>query len=187
MGTIPVVPDFEAGTLATSAEMNLLRTAISWVLSGSPECQLTKTATQSIPNSTQTAIQWGTKIIDRDSGWSSGSNTQYTAQTPGIYEVGAFIPWAANTTGTRRLTFQLNTGSGNPAGSGLTTLFGTSSVYTLTSGTIASCVVSEALTPYMYDGDFLQVMAWQDSGGALSTVNTSDFGPPVWAISLASG
>lgn len=186
MGAIPVVPAFPAGTLTASAALDELCTAITWCLSGRPLCQLTKTGTQSIPNSTQTAIQWGTRIVDRDGGWALATQTEYIAQTPGIYKVSAFVPWAADSIGSRRLTFQVNTGSNNPAGSGNTTLFGTSSMVS-SSASLASCTASSALTPYMYDGDFLQVLAWQDSTGALSTINSSDFGPPIWTIGLVSG
>ena len=185
MGTVPVVPVFPAGQLVTSAAMNLLGTAITWVLSGHPVTQLTASSTQSIPNNANTAFTWNSKIIDRDGGWAGGSPSKYTAQTPGIYKVAAFIPFAGNATGSRRLFFQVTTGSNNPAGAGLTTLFGVASVYAVGAG-IASCVSSKSLTPYMYDGDFIQVYAYQSSGGALLTTITSDFGPPVFSIEMES-
>jgi hypothetical protein len=186
MGTVPAVPTFPAGLAAPSAGMNELCTAITWLYTGRPLAQLSATTAESIAASTPTAIAWNTKIEDRDGGWLSGANTNYTAQTQGIYMVAAFIPWAANATGSRRLNFQCTTGSNNPAGSGLFLPFGGASVYTV-SGSVATCVAAKSLTPYMYVGDFLEVIAWQSNTGSVSTSVTSQYGPPIWTIQHVSG
>jgi hypothetical protein len=166
--------------------MTGLCTALTWLYTGRPLCQLSAPSAESIGASTPTAMAWTTKIIDRDGGWLSGANTNYTAQTQGIYVVAAFIPWAANGTGSRRLNFQCTTGSNNPAGSGVVVPFGGESVYTV-SGSVATCVSAESLTPYMYVGDFLEVIVWQSFTGSLSTSVTSQYGPPIWTIQHVSG
>lgn len=185
MGTIPPVPVFPAGRAATGAAMQALATATTYVLSGKPEAQLTQNATQSLTNSTQTAIAWQSKITDRDGGWSSGSNTRYTAQTRGLYQLAACICYAANATGSREAMFRITTGANNPAGAGVTTTFGFTS---LPPSSGVTAVPAASLTPQlMYVADYVEVLGWQNSGGALSTTLTGAQGPSFFTIALASG
>ena len=50
-----------------------------------------------------------------------------------------------------------------------------------------SLVAAKSLTPYMYVGDFLEVIAWQSNTGSVSTSVTSQYGPPIWTIQHVSG
>ena len=174
MGTIPAVPVFPAGLPAQGTAMQSLCTALTWCLSGRPLARLQQAVVQSVANATFTAITWDTKIVDRDSGWAAGANTRYTAQTPGIYLLAANVSWANNSTGNRSMYFQVTTSTNNPAGAGVTIQFG----YCALSASASAGVCSQSLTPYMYDGDFVQVFAAQNSGAALSTsvtTNTAEF------------
>ena len=183
MGTIPTVPTFPAGYVAQGAQLAELCTAISWLMSGKPLTRLTQGTAQSFTSGTAAAVTWDTKIVDRDSGWSSSHTTRYTAQTPGYYQLAAGVSFASNTTGARLAYFQVTTGSNNPAGPGVTTAFCRPSVpgAGLTTG-----VTLESLTPYLYDLDYVEVYAEQNSGGALSTAVTGTT-PSFFTISLASG
>lgn len=172
MGTVPVVPVFQAGTVVAGAtgtnNMQALCTALTWCLTGRPLARLQQAVAQTFTTATYTAVTWDTKIVDRDTGWSSGSNTRYTAQTPGIYLVSANIAWASNSSNLRAQYFQVTTGSNNPYGAAVTIPFGFASLPAAgNSGT-----VSQALTPYLYVNDYLQVFAYQNSGGNLNSFVT---------------
>lgn len=183
MGTIPLVPVLPAGYAAQGAQLQELCTAITWLMTGKPLTQLTQASAQTFTTSTPAFVTWDTKVTDRDSGWSSGSNTRYTAQTPGYYLAAANVCFASNSSGARIANFQVTTGSGNPLGAGVTTLFCRPSV---PGQSTATGVALESLTPYMYAGDYLQVIAEQSSGGNLATVVAG--ATPSWLmIMLASG
>jgi hypothetical protein len=56
------------------------------------------------------------------------------------------------------------------------------------SGSASTGVTSKSLTPYLYDGDYVEVIAFQNSGGALSTQPlAASEGPSYFTISLVSG
>jgi hypothetical protein len=188
MGTIPVVPVFPAGLAAASAVLNELGTAITWCMSGMPLCQLQQLTAQSVPNSANTAVTWDTMIVNRDGMWATGANTRATAQTPGVYLAAASIVYAGtSTSGARSCYFRVTTGSNNPAGSGVQAYFGNATINNQ-SGSASTGVTSKSLTPYLYDGDYVEVIAFQNSGGALSTQPlAASEGPSYFTISLVSG
>ena len=87
--------------------------------------------------------------------------------------------WASNATGNRQAYFQVTTGANNPGGAGLTTAFG--AVAGLTDGTgNPTRFTLAALCPYLYLLDYLEVYAYQNSGGALNTAACS------WQVTLES-
>ena len=183
MGSIPVVPTFPAGLPATGAAMQELCTALTWCFSGRPVAEFQQASAQTISTSTTTAVTWDTKITDRDSGWSSGSNTRYTSKTPGIYDVTASVPYASNSTGYRQTWFRVTTGSNNPAGAGVTTQFGVASYFA--AGNAGAC--ARFLTPYLYVSDYVEVLTWQTSGGNLALSVAGGQGPPWFSVVLVSG
>jgi hypothetical protein len=149
-------------------------------MSGKPLTLLEQQTAQTLTTATLTAVTWDTRITDRDSGWASGSDTRYTAQTPGYYLLAANVQFASNATGARVIVFQVTTGSGNPAGPGVTTQFGRAGIAAVSGA--ATCASSKSLTPYMYDGDYAQVLAYQSSGGNLATTTPSNL-----SVTMASG
>jgi hypothetical protein len=184
MGTIPAVPVFPAGLAASSAGLNELCTAITWCMSGKPLCQLTQNAAQTIANTTLTAVAWQSMIINRDSMWSSSANTRATANTPGIYLAAASVIYATHSVSSACYTmFRVTTGSNNPAGSGLQTYLAAA---TQNNDGVAWGAASQTLTPYMYDGDYVEVVTWQNTGVSVTTLITAQ-GPSWFTISLASG
>ena len=180
MTAIPVIPVFPAGTAASSAALTQCAAAAQWLCYTRPLTQLQQTAVQSIPNSTNTAITWA-KLLDRDGGFTA--STTYTAQTPGFYLLTACICYAANSTGARWCWFTVTTGPNNPAGAGVTASFALAAIGGV--ATVPTSVVSKSLVPQrVYIGDYFQVLAFQSSGGALST-STSD-GGSYWTIQMVS-
>ena len=181
MSAIPVIPVFPAGTAATSAGLTQVAAAAQWLCYTRPLTRARQAVTQSIPNATATPVTWDTKIIDRDGGFTS--STTYTAQTPGFYLLAACIGYAANATGGRQCYFTVTTGSNNPAGPGVTTSFALAAVPAAAS--VPTAAVSKQLVPQrVYTGDYFQVIAWQNSGGALSTSTAN--GGSYWTIQMVS-
>jgi hypothetical protein len=185
MGTIPLVPTLEAGYAAQGAQLQELCTAITWLMTGKPLAELNQGSAQTFTSGTAAALTWDTKVTDRDSGWSSGSNTRYTAQTPGYYLAEAVASFNGASSGGVAAWYQVTTGSGNPVGAGVNTLFCRPALPLQSAGT---AVALKSLTPYMYAGDYIQVIAEQTSGGTLSTATAPPSHPQCWfTIMLASG
>jgi hypothetical protein len=165
MTTVPVITTFPAGTVASSAALTAASAAAQWLAQSRPVTQLTQTSAQAFPAATATAVQWAA-VTDRDSGFSGPS--QYIARTSGFYLLAASVTWTANATGARQLYFTVTTGSGNPAGAGITTGFGLASAASAGSG-IAAQTVTGSMSPYLYAGDYVQVLGYQSSGSSLAT------------------
>ncbi len=89
------------------------------------------------------------------SAWSSG--TRYTAQIPGWYEVHGGVSFAQNATGRRMVRIDKNAGL-VPGGS--------SAQVAVSGGTMKTNV---SVFVSMNVGDYVEVYAYQDSGGSLAT------------------
>jgi len=118
-----------------------------------------RTSVQSIPNSTWTAIGFSQATFDdRPSGlsahWSSGTPTRLTCQVAGVYIISGHISFSANSTG-RRVVRILRNG---------TTQIALSSV-NATSTQIVHISLSALLK--LSVGDYIELGAYQDSGGVL--------------------
>jgi hypothetical protein len=180
MATVPTVPSFTFEETPTTGILNQLASCVTWLNTLPAYALLEETSTTSVAASTFTALPWPTKITDRDSGWSSGSNTMYTAQTPGYYAVSAGIAFAVNGNGSRIGYFQVTTGSNNPGGAGNTTIFGTTANSPANASTVDCVLALGTTSPYLYVGDYLQVFAYQSTSGALNS------GPNRWTVALIS-
>lgn len=164
MATVPTVPSFVTGETPSIAKMNQLASCVSFINSAPAFAQLTSSATAFTTN-TVTALSWA-KVTDRDGGFSGGSPTRYTAQTPGYYNCDALVSFAANVTGDRFAYFQVTTGANNPGGAGHTTAFGGCCVQAAPSG-VTNMTICQ-LSPYLYLLDYVEVYGYQQSGGNLN-------------------
>ena len=167
MASTPVFPSFAFQETPSIAKLTQLAYDASFLLTPPGQVLLTATGAQSIPNSTNTAITWNTAANSGpDMMWTSGS--QVTAQTPGYYDLDAQVIFASNSTGARQVMFRVTTGTGNPAGPGNTVIFG---LFSAIPASGLNTIVSTGMTgPYMYAGDYVEVLAFQSSGSALNTV-----------------
>jgi len=168
MATVPTVPTFTAGSVATAAALNQLGYAVSFIL-GPPKAILQQTnaspfATgQAISATTATAIGWNNAIEDSDGGWSSANRSRYTAQTPGYFMCEAVWQSTAETSaGYRGAYFRVTTGSNNPGGAGNQTSFGASRPPNVTSATGVNytAVGASMLSPYLYVLDYVELIAY---------------------------
>lgn len=125
-----------------------------------------RTAVQSLTNNARTAISWQATTYQTGIGWSSGTNpTRLTVSVSGMYLLVANIPFA-NVGGGRR-------GVGWRANGGATAwdmqLHPANGVDTANAVELIDLVA----------GDYIEVYAYQNSGGALNTAGTTEGN--VWA------
>jgi hypothetical protein len=166
MAALPVFPAFAFQSVPSIAVLN--QVAYDATFTGTPPGQvlLTTSAAQSIPASTLTAITWGAAAnTGPDTMWTSGS--QLTAQTPGYYDLDAQVAYATSTSGAREIMFRVTTGASNPGGAGNTTIFGQSTATPISGN--PSVVTTGVTSPYLYVLDYVEVLAYQTSSGALNT------------------
>jgi hypothetical protein len=181
MAAVPTVPTFTAGSSPSYTLLNELGTAVSFLLAP-PKAILQQTNAspfsggQAISATTATAIGWNNAIVNSDSGWASGNNTRYTAQTPAYYLFEAVWQSTSETSaGYRGAYFRVTTGSNNPGGAGNTTSFGASRPPNVTSATGAdyTAVGAAMLSPYLYVLDYVELIAYSSHA---ETVGFSDGG-----------
>lgn len=117
-----------------------------------------RAAVQSIVTATPTAISWDTQDLasSTDATWSAGTNpTRVTFNADGIYDIVITGLWAAAATGIRDLAIRKN---------GATTINGSTAPATAT-------VTPKCSVPLQFNavnGDYLEGIATQDSGGNLN-------------------
>lgn len=123
-----------------------------------PGCIVRRTATQSIPDATLTAISF-TATDDRDTdAYHSTSSNQSRMTVPtgmgGWYEIGGSAIFASNGTGNRILQPRVN---------------GSTSLTAITwTGAVASSFVYPVIPILLAAGDYVEMLAYQNSGGALN-------------------
>lgn len=135
------------------------------VLANPPAAKMRNSTTQSIANTTTTALTWDTEDFDTVGGHSTVTNTsRYTVQTgyAGKYRLNATVFYAGNATGDREMFFFKN-GSAI-AGSQGNNIPGAATAVSASS----TCLVQLAV------GDFVEAFTFQNSGGALSTATGSN-------------
>jgi hypothetical protein len=162
-GTGPVPapqPSWDDATAATAALVNG-NTGITGVcnfLANPPVFRAHATTTQSIATSAAATVALGTVDADTYSGWNSSTGT-YTVKQPGIYLAGALVPYAANGTAVRVAGISVN---GIP-------YWGPAS----NAGTADLCNVAKTQMFSLNAGDTVQLVTWQNSGGALGTATSA--------------
>lgn len=125
-----------------------------------------RSTAQSIANTNDTPITFDAVNSDAWGCWSSGQATRLTAPVPGRYQATGLVSWAGNATGFRSIWVEKN---------GTSTL-GRSSVASVGAG---NSTWQEVTTlPFdMLPGDYLRLIVWQNSGGALNVNNSSTYAP----------
>lgn len=125
-----------------------------------PACRVFNSAVQNIPNTTETVITFDSERYDTDSMHSIAVNTgRITFNTAGVYAVTGVWTFAPGTVGTRELFIRLNaTGRYSALQTQNTALQGY-----LVAATVDKFIV----------GDFIELRAFQNSGGGLNTIVAS--------------
>ena len=161
---VPSPRTFTPGETEVGSYLNSLRDALNFLINP-PILTATQASGQSIPNVTWTSLALDATSVD-SYGMHSNSvnNTRAVAQVAGWYLVCGSVNWNPNSTGNRGIrlakngtaivgsgAFRLPTGAGNTDGMG-----------------------SSSLLAFLAVGDYVEVQAFQSSGGALNTVIGSD-------------
>jgi hypothetical protein len=129
---------------------------------GVPSARARKTVSQSISNATYTAVTYAeSEDYDTDGIHDLSTNpSRFTAKTPGIYSVIGNVSWASNSTGRRQLVIYKN-------GSGV----GISEQRSATNGAWDGQFITGEVQ--LAAGDYVEIWAWQDSGGALNITDAT--------------
>lgn len=161
MPAVPTLPTFSPG-IVSSTDLGLLASN-SRFLANPPRAELRQTAAQSIPSASATTVNFDTADVDTDTDGVGGHNpavnpSRYTARYPGWYLCsGGYISVAA-AAGRRIVWFKVN-GVDQPGTEA--TAAGSAS------GSTGPAIRAKLL--YLAIGDYVELVAFQDSGGALNT------------------
>lgn len=161
---VPAPRTFSVSETETGSYLNSLRDALNFLLSPPSATLVQITATTSLTSGAWTPIGMDSSTFDNYGGHSnSTNNSRYTVQAAGKYLVGGALSIANNSSGSRAAKIMKN----GAVVQGPYTLGPPSSARPTsvpTAGFIIPCAV----------GDYLELAGFQDSGGSLSTVITSD-------------
>lgn len=130
---------------------------------GSYLAKIKRTTAQTFGNNSAGALQFSAADFDRLGGWSV---SKYTATVPGTYEFTGAISFAANTSGTRTVTWYVNGNAFNA----------TSAVVPGTSGD-STVVVARPSVFKLALGDYVELYGLQNSGSSLATETSSTSWP----------
>ncbi len=153
--TIPTIPSLPAGYIVQPGDLNNIAAGCTFLL-GKPLSRVHQASSgQSIAVSPGTKVNWDTVDFDPDGMYSVGSPSQLTIQTPGFYKIRYMVQMTASTNIGNAYVL-VTTGSGNPAGAGITQQCWGSYAWGITS--YAMCA-SGILPGYLYASDFVQITA----------------------------
>jgi hypothetical protein len=127
-----------------------------------PRCAVYQTAGTSLTTATQTLVAWDAETYDSDALHSVVSNTsRLSAVGTGLYDFRCSLSFTSNATGLRQLMVRKN--AAGATGGGTQVWIGTFSALAINSN-----AVTVALDVQLTSGDYLEVFAYQSSGGSLS-------------------
>jgi hypothetical protein len=158
-----------SGGVSAAGALNItgsgLSTVVNQLVFVSPKARVTRSSTQSISNNTVTAVSFNSEQDDNDGIYSAGSPTRLTAARAGKYSVTGAIEWAANATGTRFLALRVN---------------GTTYIAMARQMTVTGGATTEMHIARDWDfaaSDYVEMIVFQDSGGALNIGATAGYTP----------
>jgi len=165
------------GTAGQVLKVNSGATAPEWGAASGASlvgAALTKSGSQSLGNAAGVIIDWDTELFDTD-GFHSGSSSRLTVPTGkgGKYLVGCMGKFAANATGYRNTSIRLN---------GTTYINGSSGANVGASG---SAQTINIFARSFAAGDYIEVDAYQNSGGNLN-FESSDSNSTFYMIFLGA-
>lgn len=173
MGTVPTPPTFVAGAVLTAAQLNQLGTVLTFV-ENPPQCSAYHSSASTTTTATWLVVPLQSETYDvvQSGDTPAHDNTTNPSRiyfrTAGKYEIAGQITFAFNSTGTRQAEVKLNAGGVESAG---TQLF-----FTVQGAVGSSVQTAVPIVPFVITvaaGDYIEVFAYQDSGGNLALVASS--------------
>lgn len=160
MTAVPAPRTWVAGEIVTAAEFNSTIRDVDLFQLSPPILKIRQTIAQSIPNNANTPLNYDTEEVDSSGMHSTVTNTsRATAVYPGWYWGAGCYTAAASAAGIRTLQWAINGAVQNGMGSDYTTI-GAGASNRL--GAIGGMW-------FLNVGDYLELSAFQNSGGALNT------------------
>lgn len=142
--------------LVTAAALNEQVRDNTAFLRAPPSCRVYRSTSQSIANTTFTAISLDAERFDNASLHSTSVNTsRVTFTEPGLYLLSGYIEWTANATGLRHLGIALSA----------TTWL---ACQEHSAGSTISCGLSLSTVYKFAAAEWISLMVYQSSGGALN-------------------
>jgi hypothetical protein len=141
--------------------------------------RMRNTFSESIPNSAQHPIPLDAEDFNVGPMWVTGNPTRLTCKTAGVYELGGNILFAANATGQRQLNIARN-GSWS-----FGELLARNLFQAVSSVGVGTAVVTTGVFRLSV-GDYVELLAFQSSGGALAAVSADFYATAFWAILLGT-
>ncbi|MGW0805278.1 hypothetical protein [Nonomuraea sp. NPDC002799] len=162
----PTPANWNVGENPTATILNLrIRDTINF-LKARPHAVMRRLSAQSIPHNTHTAIAWTAEDIDSDFGHSTLTQPErYTAVSEGIYHLTATVIFGGNATGRRDAYFRLNGDT--------TRRWGQTVGFPAQAGASPDIGLIIATHMKLAVGDYVEVIAYQNSGGALNVVSSN--------------
>lgn len=154
MPIVPPIPAIGSGVLTTT-QLAQLATAVSF-LQQPPAFRGRQSVAQSLTNGLATAITLDAEDLDSASGHTTTS--RYVAQYDGWYWIAGGIGYASNGTGIRGVEWWVN-GS---------VLAGSGAMFPASAAS-SNRLPGRGMLIYLTEGDYVELYAFQSSGGALNT------------------
>lgn len=130
-----------------------------------PRCSVLRAGVLSVANATATPIPWDTRDYDTD-GMTATLGSRITALTAGLYLFCGWLVWAANATGFREIYLQKT----QPGA--IVTQFG-DGLQTPSSSAVYGQEITKQIQ--LNAGDYVELVAAQNSGGGLGVVQATGF------------
>lgn len=159
------------GELITKDSLNANIRDVQKFLAYPPVTIVTRSAAQSIPNTTNTAVIFDTEYADVD-GMFNAPSANLTVQRPGVYAIQFQPHFAPNAVGMRQGQIELN---GTPVAA-------TAMPYASPHDTFLNVSAVVACNT----GDLIQGFVYQSSGAALNSGNQPSYGAPRMTVRLLS-
>lgn len=180
MGTIPTPPTIAAGADALAVDQNKLGACIKFIQTP-PSCWAFQNTGQTISSSAvYTVVNLDGEVYENPNNYDGGgdaaahdtvtNNSRMYARTAGKYRITGQITFTSNATGTRAADIRMNAAGSNVGGTDV--LVSTQSA--LGSSTATSVPFQSPLVVFAA-GDYVEMFAYQSSGGALLLLNGSRY------------
>lgn len=160
---VPSPRTFTVSETETASYLNSLRDALNFLVNV-PAAYVTQTATQTLTSSSWGVLSFDVTVFDSYGGHSNSvNNSRYTAQVAGWYIVFGCACTAANSTGQR----------GAAAAKNGTRIQGAAGFIQATSA-LSPAPPSPPTIVFLNVGDYVEINAYQNSGGNLATAASAD-------------
>jgi hypothetical protein len=163
----------EASTNIKNDLNNNIIPAIKEALPGTtPSCRVYHSTNQSIPTATFTPLAFDSERFDTDNIHDNATNnTRLTCKTAGKYLIIANVRWGLNANNQRDLRLRLN---------------GTTYIAdALLKVSAAEPILLNVSTIYdLAVNDYVEAVAYQDSGGALDIISTANYSPEFMMVKV---